>query len=71
MTNEIVYTKADINDPAVIQLASAMKATPKEVVAVINQQRYRTAYNKLNMERMKVARRLMKEHPELLKEVAK
>ena len=68
---QVEYVKANESDAAVIELARVMNATPKEVVTVINQQRYRTAYNKLNMERMKVARRIMREHPELLKEVAK
>jgi hypothetical protein len=67
----VQYTKAVETDVAVVELARVMNATPKEVVAVINQQRYRTAYNKLNMERMKVARRIMREHPELVKEGAK
>ena len=67
----VQYTKAVETDAAVVELARVMNATPKEVVAVINQQRYRTAYNKLNMERMKVARRIMREHPELVKEGAK
>jgi hypothetical protein len=67
----VQYTKAVETDAAIVELAKVMAATPKEVCAVINQQRYRAAYNKLNMERMKVARRIMKEHPELVKEVAK
>jgi len=67
----VQYTKAVETDAAIVELAKVMAATPKEVCAVINQQRYRTAYNRLNMERMKVARRLMREHPELLKEVTK
>jgi len=60
------YTKVDVNDPAVVALATEMNATTKEVAAIINQQRYRSAYNRLQLQRMKVVRRLVKEHPELL-----
>jgi AraC-like DNA-binding protein len=66
----IQYTKVDVNDPAVQALAKEMNMAPKEVVTIINQQRYRTRYNRIQQQRMKIARRLMKEHPELVKEVA-
>lgn len=62
----VEYTKAVESDPAIVTLAKEMNATTKEVVAIINQQRYRSAYNKLTAARMKVVRRLVKEHPELL-----
>ena len=65
----ITYNKVDASEPAVAELAKQMKVEPKEVAAIINQQRYRKQYNKVQQARMKVARRLMKEHPELLGEV--
>jgi hypothetical protein len=67
--SNINYTKALESDPAIITLAKEMNVTPKEVVAIVNQQRYRAAYNRVQQQRMKVVRRLVKEHPELMKEV--
>lgn len=67
--SNINYTKADVADPAIITLAKEMNVAPKEVVAIVNQQRYRAAYNRQQAQRMKVVRRLVKEHPELMKEV--
>jgi hypothetical protein len=66
---KVQFTKVDASDPAVAQLAQVTGAKPTEVAAMINQQRYRTAYNKAKMEEVKVLRQLVKEHPELLKEV--
>ena len=63
---EVEYTKAVETEAAIIALAKTMNATPKEVCAVVNQTRYRAAYNKLNQAKMKVMRKLVKEHPELL-----
>ena len=63
---KVEYTKVDVNDATVVTLAKQMNATPKEVAAVVNQQRYRSAYNKLNQAKMKVMRQLVKAHPELL-----
>jgi len=63
---KVEYTKAVETDEAIVTLATEMNATTKEVAAIINQQRYRSAYNRLQLQRMKVVRRLVKEHPELL-----
>lgn len=63
------YTKVSETDASVVTLAKEVGETPKTVAAMINQQRYRTAYNKMNAERAKVIRRLIKEHPELVKEI--
>lgn len=60
------YTKVTESDPSVVALAKEVGESPKAIAAMINQQRYRTAYNKVNAERAKVVRRLIKEHPELL-----
>jgi hypothetical protein len=68
---QISYTKATVDDAAVVQLAKEMNVAPKEVVAIINQTRYRAAYNRIQQGRMKIARRIMREHPELVKEVGK
>jgi len=68
---KVEYTKAVETDEAIVLLAEEMKATAKEVCAMVNQQRYRSAYNRLQLARMKVVRRLVKEHPELLGEVVK
>lgn len=64
----ITYTKAVETDAAIVTLAKEMGVTTKEVCAIINQQRYRAAYNRQQQARMKVVRRLVKEHPELLGE---
>jgi len=63
------YTKVLESDAAVQQLAKETGETAKTIASMINQTRYRTAYNKVNAERVKVIRRLIKEHPELVKEV--
>lgn len=63
------YTKVLESDAAVVQLAKETGETAKTIAAMINQTRYRQAYNKVNAERAKVVRRLIKEHPELLEGV--
>lgn len=63
------YTKVKENDTAVVELAKVTGSTPKEVAALVNQQRYRTAYNKRKVEETKKIREVIKQHPELLKEV--
>ena len=65
----INYTKVDENDAAVVQLAKETGERPVTIASMVNQTRYRQAYNKVNAERAKVIRRLIKEHPELLGEV--
>lgn len=63
------YTKVTESDPAVVALAKETGEKASVIASMINQTRYRTAYNKVNAERAKVIRRLIKEHPELVKEV--
>lgn len=63
------YVKVDVDSPEVVELAKVVKASRKEIAGMINQDRYRKAYNKQKNEAMKVLRRLVKEHPELLEEV--
>jgi len=65
----INYTKVLESDVAVQQLAKETGETAKTIASMINQTRYRQAYNKVNAERAKVIRRLIKEHPELVKGV--
>jgi hypothetical protein len=65
----VVYTKVSESDPSVVALAKQVGESTKTIVAMVNQQRYRAAYNKVNAERAKVIRRLIKEHPELVKDV--
>lgn len=66
---KVEYTKVAESDASIITLAKQTNESPKTIAGMVNQQRYRTAYNKLNAERAKVIRRLIKEHPELVKEV--
>lgn len=67
MDTTIVYTKVTGDNPEVKLLVASSGLSVKEVCGFINQNRYRQAYNKRNNERMKVVRKLVKEHPELLK----
>ena len=62
----ITFAKVSESDESVQALAKASGQPAKVVASAINQARYRTAYNKVKMERDKVLRRLVKEHPELL-----
>lgn len=64
---QVDYTKALVTDPDMIALAHATQLPVKNVVAITNQNRYRSAYNKLQQSRMKVVRKLVREHPELLR----
>lgn len=66
---KVEYTKVAESDTSVIALAKQTGEKVATIVSMINQQRYRTAYNRINAERAKVIRRLIKEHPELVKEV--
>jgi hypothetical protein len=62
----IEYNKVEENTPEVVTLARQLGATPKSVAAMINQDRYRKAYNKVKQERDKEMRAFFKAHPELL-----
>lgn len=61
------YTKVDVNSPEVVALVKETGFSAKEVAAMINNNRYRQAYNKVKQERDKLLRGYLKEHPELLK----
>ena len=63
---KVEYTKVDESNAGVIALAKQTGEKPSTVAGMINQQAYRKAYNKLAQARMKVVRKLVKEHPELL-----
>ena len=69
VTQMVSYTKVTVDDPAIVALAKEMNVTPKEVAALINQQRYRSMYNKMKAEETKVIRKLIRQHPELVKGV--
>jgi len=66
---KVVYTKVEESDAAIQQLAESTGEKASTIAAMVNQQRYRSAYNKLQQRRMKVVRELIKQHPELVKEV--
>ena len=68
---DVKYVKIDVTDPLVVKLAQETGQPGTAIAQMINQDRYRKAYNKLQAERMKVVRRLVKEHPELLGEGGK
>jgi hypothetical protein len=63
---KVKYTKVSETDPGVQALAKASGREPKQVAAMVNQMRYRQAYNKMKQERDKAMRRFFKEHPEML-----
>jgi len=65
----INYTRVSESDAAVVALAKETGEKPSVIASMVNQTRYRQAYNKVNAERAKVIRRLIKEYPELLGEV--
>lgn len=65
----VEYVKAQEDDAAVVELAGVSGLTVKEVAALLNQDRYRKAYNKRQQERNRLGRKLLREHPELVKEV--
>ncbi len=69
LNDKVVYTKVEVTDPVVVQLAKEVGQPVTAIAAMINQDRYRKAYNKLQQSRMKVIRALIKQHPELVKEV--
>lgn len=66
MSKQIVFDKVSSDDPGVVALAKASGNSPSAVASAVNQQRYRSAYNKARQEEMKVLRRLVRENPELL-----
>lgn len=68
MTN-VQYTKVDEGTPEVVSLATSLKVPAKEIATMINQDRYRKAYNRLRNAEMSALRKLVKEHPELVKEI--
>lgn len=63
---KVEYTKVSESDPNVIALAKVSGESPKAVAAMLNQQSYRRSYQKAQAERMKVLRKLVAEHPELV-----
>lgn len=69
--SDVKYVKITETDPLVVQLAEETKQSASSIAAMINQDRYRKAYNRIQQQRMKVVRRLVKEHPELLGEGGK
>lgn len=69
--SDVKYVKVDATDPLVVKLAEETKESPSTIAAMLNQDRYRKAYNRIQQARMKVVRRLVKEHPELLGEGGK
>lgn len=62
----VQYVKVDESDPAVVTLAAQLGVTPKSVAAMLNQERYRRAYNRLKQQRDKQMKEFFKQHPELL-----
>jgi len=66
MTDKIVYTKVDESNVAVQQLAKATGSSVKEVCGMLNQQRYRSAYNRQKLQQQKAMREFFKQHPEMM-----
>jgi len=63
---QVQYVKVEEGDVEVVQLAKQMGETPKRVAALINQDRYRKAYNKAKLEETKAMRQWFKQHPEAM-----
>jgi len=63
---QVQYVKVEEGDVEVVQLAKQMGETPKRVAALINQDRYRKAYNKAKLQEAKVMRQWFKQHPEAM-----
>lgn len=64
--SDVKYVKIQPNDPLVVKLAEETGEVATVIAGMINQDRYRREYNRVQQSRMKVVRRLVKEHPELL-----
>jgi len=62
----VQYNKVDASDKAVQQLAERLGMTTTQVAGMVNQDRYRKAYNKDKQERDKQMRAFFREHPEML-----
>jgi len=66
MSKQIVFDKVSSDDPGVVALAKASGNTAAAVASAVNQQRYRSAYNKARQEEMKLLRKVLRDNPELL-----
>jgi hypothetical protein len=64
--SNVTYVRASESDPEVQTLAKATGTSPKSVCAIINNDRYRKAYNRIKQERDKQMRAYFKQHPEML-----
>jgi hypothetical protein len=64
--DEMLYNKVSEGDATVIALAKQYGAPAKEVAAMINQDRYRKAYNRNKLVEQKRMREFFREHPELM-----
>ena len=62
----VTFAKVDETSAEVVQLAKQLGETPGKVAALINQDRYRKAYNKVKQARDAEMRAYFKQHPELL-----
>lgn len=55
------YTKLDITSKEVVELSTKTGFPVKEVCAILNNQRYRKAYNVVKQEREKLLKEALKE----------
>jgi hypothetical protein len=60
MNMNVEYVKVTIDSEEVKVLAAKLNVTATSIVSMINNQRYRTAYNKIRNQQMKVVKEMLK-----------